>query len=169
MADKLDRLMTEEQKQRLLESGHRRMTVYQRVISKGWSVDEAIDTPIDPKFTRNKGHFIWGGVKVSAEQVEAAKQNGINTETLRARVTNGMSIEKAITKKLERRTREIDREKERMAAADRWESIKQSINSPQKQKRHLLKISLDKPVESPKWKIDPYYQFVFDNMFKRWA
>jgi hypothetical protein len=68
----------------------KRGTLYRRIITKGWSVEKAVETEVENLIEYNgETHTIS----------EWSKITGIYKETIRYRLKNGWSIEKALTQK----------------------------------------------------------------------
>lgn len=87
--------LTEDQKKIADDNGIKRKTLGSR-LSKGWSIEDAIMTKTNSRYSRlNRTRTIYG-VELSEEDMETAKRNGIATKTLQGRFKQGWEKERAI-------------------------------------------------------------------------
>lgn len=87
--------LTEAQKKIADDNGIKRKTLGSR-LSKGWSIEDAIMTKTNSRYSRlNRTRTIYG-VELSEEDMETAKRNGIATKTLQGRFKQGWGKERAI-------------------------------------------------------------------------
>lgn len=155
---KLDQLLTEKQMKKLIENGINKGTVYHRIVYSKWDIDKAISTPTDERFTRKRGRRIIHGNRLTDEQVEIAKDNGISITTLTYRLKTGMSVEEAITKKVGGKNKGA-RRPGKLTKKEREVIFTEPVKKP-------VKYVKAKPAE---WKPDPYTFDLFYNMFRKWA
>lgn len=77
-------LVTDEQAERAAANGVNYRALYERVAKRGWSVEQAINTPVQRR--RNL-----------SEWISLAEKNGINRNTFYTRIRDGMDPERAAT------------------------------------------------------------------------
>jgi len=154
---KLDQLLTEKQMKKLIENGINKGTVYHRIVYSKWDIDKAISTPTDERFTRKRGRRIIHGNRLTDEQVEIAKDNGISITTLTYRLKKGMSVEEAITKKVGGKNKGA-RRPGKLTKKEREAIFAEPVKKP-------VKYVKAKPAE---WRPSEYAKYLFEHSFAKW-
>ena len=87
--------LTEAQKKTADNNGIKRKTLSSR-LKKGWSIEDAITTKTNSRYSRENRTRTLYGVKLSEKDIEIANNNGISNKTLQGRFKQGWDKERAI-------------------------------------------------------------------------